>query len=180
MVLVMTARSNSGDEAYVVPVQTATAPIERAVEHIFPAHYRNVYRYLLAMTRSDDEADEITAETFERALRAWSAPPESPLPWLLLTARRIARDRWRRARRSAELALRLREGQRADAGERQTEFWLWFESLYPFDSAVVLVTRPGSSDPQLSFHVVGISGPERVFGSADPPPLHIAELVAAL
>jgi len=48
---------------------------------------------------------------------------------LLLTARRIATDRWRRGRRLARLVAGPRREVRPDAGEAETEFWLWFGSL---------------------------------------------------
>lgn len=118
-----------GAEPPVVAVQEATVAGDRAFERIYALHYRDVYRYMLGLTRSSDDAEEITSETFERALRAWEGAPESPLPWLLLTARRVATDRWRRARRLAQIALGMRSDRPADAGERQTEFWLWFDAL---------------------------------------------------
>jgi RNA polymerase sigma-70 factor (ECF subfamily) len=99
-------------------------------EAVYVRHFKDVYRYVLALTRSHDDADDVTAETFERALRAWSAPlqaPAAPLPWLLLTARRVATDRWRRAKRFT--GLRPRVGDIGHAGERRTEFWLWFDAL---------------------------------------------------
>lgn len=55
-------------------------------EDAYSANYRDVYRYLLALTRSRDDADDLTAATFERALRSWESLPATPLPWLLLTA----------------------------------------------------------------------------------------------
>ncbi|MEO8230379.1 MAG: sigma factor-like helix-turn-helix DNA-binding protein [Chloroflexota bacterium] len=48
---------------------------------------------------------------------------------MLLTARRIATDRWRRARRWAQIVLGLRSDEQGDAGERQTEFWVWFDQV---------------------------------------------------
>lgn len=119
-----------------VPVEATTPSRIREFEDVYALHYRDVYRYLLGLTRSSDDAQEVTSETFERALRAWDRVPEPPLPWLLLTARRVATDRWRRARRLAQIALGIRSEARADAGERQTEFWLWFEAL-----AAVLTDR---------------------------------------
>jgi RNA polymerase sigma factor (sigma-70 family) len=84
---------------------------------------------VLGLTRSAADAEDIAAETYERAYRAWSSVPEPALPWLLLTARRIATDRWRRARRMARIVLRLGPRRASDAGERQTEFWLWFDAI---------------------------------------------------
>ena len=122
-------------------ITTGATPAAAAetFETVYLRHYRDVHRYLLGLTRSVDDADEIAAETFERALRAWtSAPPSKPLPWLLLTARRIATDRWRRARRAAQILVSLvgLVGRGADAGQTRTEFWLWFDAL-----AAVLTDR---------------------------------------
>jgi len=129
--LVMPARppDASTDGSYVVPIQPAVSSRLREFEDAYRAHYRDVHRYLLAFTGSTQDAEEIAAETFERALRTWVKTPNPPLPWLLLTARRIATDRWRRARRWAQIALGLRGERSADAGERQTEFWLWFDQV---------------------------------------------------
>ncbi len=100
-------------------------------EILYRRHYRDVFRYALAMTRSHDEAEEITADTFERALRAWSTDgaPAAPLPWLLLTARRRMTDRWRRARRFLALGAQMPRHHSGDAGEARTEFWLWFDAV---------------------------------------------------
>jgi RNA polymerase sigma-70 factor (ECF subfamily) len=125
----MSAADSPRERELVVAVQPARSARERAFEPVYALHYRDVYRYVLGLTRSPADAEEIAAETFERALRAWSRVPEPPLPWLLLTARRIATDRWRRARRLTQIALGLRSDASADADERQTEFWLWFDAL---------------------------------------------------
>ncbi len=66
------------------------------------AHLDDVYRYLIHMTGSRDLAEDLTADTFERALRAWSRyrPSEGPpLSWLLGIARHRALDHFRRERR---------------------------------------------------------------------------------
>lgn len=100
-------------------------------ERMYLSHYRAVYRYVLGLTRSVHETEDIVAETFERALRAsitGTPAPARELPWLLVTARRVATDRWRRARRFA--SLRWSPAARdpgSDGGE--TEFWLWFDAL---------------------------------------------------
>lgn len=132
----MLATDSVREGELVVPVRAATPASVREFERVYALHYRDVYRYLVGLTRSLDDAEEITSETFERALRAWDSVPEPPLPWLLLTARRLATDRWRRARRLAQIALGIRSEARADAGERQSEFWLWFDAL-----ATVLTER---------------------------------------
>jgi RNA polymerase sigma factor (sigma-70 family) len=101
-----------------------------AVGDAYGRHYRDVYRYVLALTRSTSDAEEIVGEVFERAIRGgWSIVPSEPLPWLLLVARRIATDRWRRAQRLARVLLAIAPRARAEAGEDHTEFWLWFDQV---------------------------------------------------
>lgn len=112
-----------------VPIGRLSPSTAELVEGIYLRHYRDVYRYVLALTKSGDEAEDVTAQTFERALVKWSVAPESPLPWLLVTARRIAMDRWRRARRLARLTFGPRRSARADPGTQRTEFWIWFHAL---------------------------------------------------
>ncbi len=99
-------------------------------EQVYMRHHRSVYRYVLGLTRSIDEAEEISADTFERAFRAW--PTRRPdtgaeLPWLLLTARRRTTDRWRRLRRLTRVSP-LATGHAATA-EQNVEFWMWFDAL---------------------------------------------------
>jgi RNA polymerase sigma-70 factor (ECF subfamily) len=97
------------------------------VEAAYQRHYRDVYRYVLALTRSMMEAEEVTSEVFERALRTWRREPDRAQAWLLLTARRIATDRFRRARRLLTLPAAT-PPIRAPEGEA-TEFWVWFEAV---------------------------------------------------
>lgn len=99
------------------------------LEALYDAAWRDVYRYAMALTQSADEADDVAAETFERAVRHWDHVPERPLPWLLLTARRIATDRWRRARRFARAVGLVRRDATDRRHEDATEFWLWFDAL---------------------------------------------------
>lgn len=121
---------NAGkDDAYVVPAQHPASANAKVVESAFAAHHRDVYRYVLAMTSSAGDADEVTAEVFERALRSWQTKPERVLPWLLLTARRIATDRRRRATRLVRLLPRLRSTEQTDAGQERAEFWSWFDAV---------------------------------------------------
>lgn len=102
------------------------------IEALFTHHYRDVYRYALGLTRSQDEAEEIASETFERAIRGLTSSSQAAdraLPWLLLTARRIATDRWRRARRLARLLRAVPREPTAGASEATTDFWLWFDAV---------------------------------------------------
>jgi RNA polymerase sigma-70 factor (ECF subfamily) len=126
--LLSNARDAAPDSPLAEPVRATSRVDERAFERVYQAHHGHVYRYVLGLTRSHADADEVAGETFARAYVAWQEVPDPPLPWLLSVARRIATDRWRRARRFARLAVR-RPGPPPDAGEQATEFWLWFEAV---------------------------------------------------
>ena len=115
-------------------------------ESVFEAHYRDVYRHVLLLTRGRDDVDEITAEVFARAFEAWRegrGPAGRPLPWLLVIARRLVTDRWRRRRLITWLPLAVRrpfgsddtqtpraiDPGRDDPTLASREFWLWLDAL---------------------------------------------------
>jgi len=117
-------------------------------EAVYSEHYRDVSRHVILTTRGRDDVDEIVAETFARAFAAWRSgrgPAGRPLPWLLVIARRIATDRWRRRRLIAWLPLpdSRRPSSRSWDGRQSTEiepggpdraagvaeFWLWLDAL---------------------------------------------------
>lgn len=101
---------------------------QAAFEAIYRENYRDVFRYVLVRTGHREDAEDVTNETFERAYRAWDggSPAHAPLPWLLLTARRMTTDRWRRARRFVFVRLNpARESvPEASTGEMETLRWL--------------------------------------------------------
>jgi len=73
---------------------------------LYQQHRLSVYRYLRARTRSDDEALELAAVTFERAfrnLRRFRRRDGGAHAWLLRIARNSAIDAHRRRRPSVEL-----------------------------------------------------------------------------
>ena len=115
-------------------------------ESIYDAHYRDVYRHALFLTRGREDVDEIVAEVFARAFAAWRegrGPAGRPLPWLLVITRRLITDRWRRRRLISWLPLpgqrhaepdAPRSPQRAEPGAHDpslatSEFWLWLDAL---------------------------------------------------
>lgn len=121
--------SSADGSQLVVPVQSPTDARARRFEAAYRAHYQDVFRYVLALIGSPHDAEDVVAEAFERAYRARRAVPDPALPWLLLTSRRIATDRWRRARRLAALVFGMGRTSRIEVSERQTDFWLWFNAL---------------------------------------------------
>jgi RNA polymerase sigma factor (sigma-70 family) len=106
----------------------------RTFEGVDRAHQRDVLRYAALMLGDLDEAADATAETFTRAFAAWRegrGPTGRPLPWLLVIARRLIVDRWRRRRLVRWLplvhgeAVAGRRAEEADAGD----VWLWLSQL---------------------------------------------------
>jgi RNA polymerase sigma-70 factor (ECF subfamily) len=82
------------------------------------AHLDDVYRYLLVLTRNPATAEDLTSETFERALRAWrrfDPRRATARTWLCALARSAALDWFR-----AEQRRRRRE-ERAAERERSVE-----------------------------------------------------------
>jgi RNA polymerase sigma factor (sigma-70 family) len=97
---------------------------------------------LVALTFEPHPRQFFVADTFTRALSAWSGghgPTGRPLPWLLVICRRIATDRWRRRRLIGWVPLfvdrpdhgdvvDLELGSSDDAIEVR-EFWIWLDTL---------------------------------------------------
>jgi len=72
---------------------------------VYHAHVRQVYRYLLAWTGSVQDAEDLTAQTFEAALRDWHRyRGEGPvIAWLMGIARHRLIDFYRRQRPISEI-----------------------------------------------------------------------------
>jgi RNA polymerase sigma-70 factor, ECF subfamily len=102
-------------------------------EALYARHYRDVFRYSLALTRRVEDAEDVASEVFERGLRSGrsnGATAPSELAWLLLIARRIVIDRARRQRLLRWLPLSIDPvAPRAHADPDRVEFWLWFDQL---------------------------------------------------
>jgi len=125
------------DQLVVTTLAAAVGTLD--YEQIYRTAYKDVYRFLLGMTRSRDDADELTADVFERAFREWTRgnlPVERVLPWLLLTGRRLATDRWRRARRRAAALIRVTPTKSQPSDQERSEFMMWLDAV-----AVVLPNR---------------------------------------
>lgn len=128
--MLRTARDRQTEQRpFVSRLETMTVSWLDDFEGTYQAHYRDVYRYVLALTRSTLDAEEITADVFERAFRSWRSVPSRALPWLLLTARRIATDRWRRVRVFMRSSNALRRPATPDSPFVDTEFRLWFDAI---------------------------------------------------
>src|SRR5919197_4895767 len=95
--------------------RTAARP---AFADVAERHLDDVYRYLLVFTRDTSLAEDLAAETFERALRSWrrfDPRRAAPRTWLCALARNAALD-WFRAEKR-----RRRREERAAEPERTTD-----------------------------------------------------------
>lgn len=116
-------------------MRLATTQDAETFEQVYRDHYRDVQRYVLLMVGRPDDVDDIVGDTFQRAFAAWRSgrgPAGRSLPWLLLIARRIVTDRWRRARLIRWLPLggsAASEPRDADRATDRSEFWLWLAQL---------------------------------------------------
>lgn len=76
-----------------------------AFAEVYRTYRQPVYRYLRSLVRTDDEAADLAATTFERALRSLGSyrASGSVVGWLLRIARNAAIDAARRGRPSVSL-----------------------------------------------------------------------------
>jgi RNA polymerase sigma-70 factor (ECF subfamily) len=68
---------------------------------VVEAHWSAVFRFLLAMTGNHHDTEELTQETFLRALRRFDSfqPGTQMRPWLLRIAANACTDLWRQRKR---------------------------------------------------------------------------------
>jgi RNA polymerase sigma-70 factor (ECF subfamily) len=76
-------------------------PIDIAYERAYEEHWSDVFRFALAWTNDWSSAEDLAQDAYlrlwnNRAHLDWDRPV---LPWLLVTTRRMATDRFRRLRR---------------------------------------------------------------------------------
>jgi len=118
-----------------VETTRAVEVADDAFEALYRQRYRDIYRYVLMMLRCADDAEDVTAEAFQKAYAAWGSghgPTGQPLPWLLLIARRTVIDRTRRRRLVSWISLGLLNPahEPVSGGDmHRTEFWLWFDKF---------------------------------------------------
>ena len=136
-------------------------------ERAFQEHWRPVFRFMLAWTNDWSAAEDLTQEAF---VRLWQNRDrvdwiEPVLPWLLVTGRRLATDRFRALRRhvlpqhrgftfdeaSREQWLDVQAALKTLSGlERTAVVLTLFEGIPTADVADLLATTPGAIRAALS------------------------------
>ena len=139
-------------------------PVTRSLADAAERHLDDVYRYVLYLTRDPQAAEELTAETFERAVRLWhrfDPARGSERTWLCQIARTAALDHLR-----AEERRRRREERYSSLAERTPELevqtlspWLRqaLGSLSAADREVIALRVILDLDPADAGRVLGIS-----------------------
>lgn len=74
-------------------------------ESFYRATRDGCFRALVATVRDAEEADDLLAEAYTRALSRWDSVSGTPAPvaWVMRTALNLHRDRWRRLVRGRRL-----------------------------------------------------------------------------
>jgi RNA polymerase sigma-70 factor (ECF subfamily) len=128
------------------------------------AHLDDVYRYLLYLTKDGTLAEDLTADTFERALRAWSRfDPRrgSVRTWLCQLARTAALDHFRAERRRRGREERYASDREADPAELSSglspELERGLAALSPMEREVIALRIVLELDGPAAARVLGIS-----------------------
>jgi RNA polymerase sigma-70 factor (ECF subfamily) len=122
-----------------------------AFGQVYQQHRLSVYRYLRAKTRTEAEALDLAADTFERAfanLGRFRSRDGGVHAWLLRIARNVAIDAHRRRRRTVPMAEAQTESNRValevDRTERQRVEILDLVARLPRDQGDALLLRYAS------------------------------------
>jgi RNA polymerase sigma factor (sigma-70 family) len=131
---------------------------------IAEAHLDDVYRYLLYMTANPSTAEELTSETFERALKRWSRfDPRrgTAQTWLCQLARSTALDHFRAEERRRRREERVAEPDRGAELELPDEYGpvlrQALRTLSAADREVIVLRIVLEQDAQTAARVLGIS-----------------------
>jgi RNA polymerase sigma factor (sigma-70 family) len=131
---------------------------------IAEAHLDDVYRYLLYVTANPSIAEDLTSETFERALRRWSrfdARRGTAQTWLCQLARSTALDHFRAEERRRRREERVAEPDRGAELELPDEYGpvlrQALRTLSAADREVIVLRIVLEQDAQTAARVLGIS-----------------------
>jgi RNA polymerase sigma-70 factor (ECF subfamily) len=118
--------------------RTTEAAPERRCREWYEAHGHTVYGYLRFHLPSADEAEDLTADVFLRAVRAadrFDPDRGAPRAWLLRIARNALHDHRRRERRRRQVPMDALLDLRSDAPSPE-ERLLWQETVARLLAAV--------------------------------------------
>ena len=116
---------------YAVHSPSMEAAPEQRCREWYEAHSQAIYGYLRFHLPSAEEAEDVTAEVFLRAVRAagrFDPSRGAPKAWLLRIARNALHDHCRRERRRRHVPMDGLVGLRSDVPSAEERF-LWRETV---------------------------------------------------
>jgi RNA polymerase sigma-70 factor (ECF subfamily) len=139
-----------------------SAATSAADARVFEAAYEQawlpVFRFALAWTNDWAAAEDLAQEAF---LRLWNRRDavdwsEPVLPWLLVTTRRSATDRFRRLRRSFTIRAPVSMVPDSDARLEWLDLRGGFEGLSPLERSALVLTAVEDLDATAAGEILGI------------------------
>jgi RNA polymerase sigma-70 factor (ECF subfamily) len=81
--------------------------VEKSFEQLITQHQEEIYRYIIKLTRSDGESEDLFQETFLRAYKAYNRLPEgsNSRAWLFKIATNLCKNYFRTRQRHHTIAL---------------------------------------------------------------------------
>jgi RNA polymerase sigma-70 factor (ECF subfamily) len=144
------------------PLQLDASVSERhagAFEAAYAVAWLPVFRFALAWTNDWSVAEDLAQEAFlrlwdRRAEVDWSAPV---LPWLLVTTRRNATDRFRRLRRALALRGPIANTPGSDARIEWLDLRASFRALSALERSALVLTALEDLDATEAGTILGIA-----------------------
>ena len=137
---------------------TTGAADVRVFEAAYEQAWLPVFRFALAWTNDWAAAEDLAQETF---LRLWNRRDtvdwsEPVLPWLLVTTRRSATDRFRRIRRSLAFHAPVDTAPDSDARLEWLDLRAGFGRLSPLERSALVLTTIEDLDAAAAGAILGI------------------------
>jgi RNA polymerase sigma factor (sigma-70 family) len=106
------------------PLLARRPPADRAFERLYRRHVADVYRYVHAVLRNADDAEDVTQITFMNAYRAFERGerPDAPKNWLIAIAHNVCRQRFRQQQRRPQEAPLFEDAAEMAVEEPEHEF----------------------------------------------------------
>ena len=129
-----------------------------AFEATYETAWLPVFRFALAWTNDWSAAEDLAQEAFvrlwdRRAQVDWSMPV---LPWLLVTTRRTATDRFRRLRRALAVRGPIAVAPGSDAGIEWFDLRASFRALSALERSALVLTALEDLDAAAAGTILGI------------------------
>jgi RNA polymerase sigma-70 factor (ECF subfamily) len=141
------------------PTAGVPDPNAGAFEATYAASWLPVFRLALAWTNDWSAAEDLAQEAFvklwdRRADVDWSRPL---LPWLLVTTRRTATDRFRRLRRALAFRGPIAVAPGSDAGIEWLDLRARFRALSALERSALVLTALEDLDAAEAGTILGIA-----------------------